>query len=188
MNIWESNYDLTSIGLNADSVEAGDVYLMCSKCYSIYRANISHVTKFNIVTKDKELIADGTQIRERLIIIDCPNCHTFNIDAIELDVNIAECVSILNKKGYYTKYSCEGEHSSAYIMMNKIYPEIKELVKRSSYWKLDNNYSKNMTIRCSSMIQDRSIYNNMLHIAELYDLVQKLPDKSSIEKEKTINE
>lgn len=188
MNISEFSYDISGTSLSTDLTEAGDVYLMCPECYSIYRATISHISKFNIVTKDKRLLAEGSQVKERFILIDCLNCHSLNLNAIELDVHIAECISLLNKKGYITKYCCEGEETSAYVVMYGIYPEIRELTNHSIYWELDTDYTKDTTIRCSKMIEDRSIYHKMLHIAELYDLVQKLPDKSSNKEEENINE
>lgn len=83
----------------------GTIAVMCPNCY--------HNTKHYVTTKANSLVHSDTVhvstiVDIRYTISKCPICAKERIDGIEIDPNIADAISILNQKGYYTKACCDG--------------------------------------------------------------------------------
>ena len=102
----------------------------------------------------------------------CPFCEN-RVVGIELDPNIAEDISILNKKGYTTKYCCEGHISdhqyitSPYIYFNNMHYDIAKNLPKT--WCVDNDYD--------GFIIRGDISNPKKKILEdLHKMVEKLPE------------
>lgn len=91
---------------------------MCPKCYQI-----SYVNVYNAVITTDFLHYSGIYTR-----IKCDNCGYEYIGYDCLDPNIAPILSILNMKGYRTKYSCsghwykdgDGKYSRGYIYFSTV--------------------------------------------------------------------
>lgn len=116
------NYPKTSISTRGGELQStysrkcvGTVAIMCPVCYHVTK----HRVKIEIDTSVKTMEEIDLHIFTDTVyrISKCPCCLQENLYAIEIDPNISNAISILNKKGYYTKYCCEG-HSrkeSSYI-------------------------------------------------------------------------
>lgn len=94
----------------------GDLALMCPACY-----DITHIHDFyyeNIIRS--EYCGTKIAILDQLpILVDCDKCG-YNELAIALDPNIAETISILNKKGYITKECCEGHDENLFYSCTNV--------------------------------------------------------------------
>ena len=102
----------------------------------------------------------------------CSFCEN-RVNGIELDPNIADDISILNKKGYKTKYCCEGhisDHqyiSAPYIYFNNTHDDIAKNLPKT--WNVDTDYD-HFVIR-------GDINNSKKKILEdLHKMVEKLPE------------
>ena len=78
----------------------GKLALMCPHCYEICMLDMDRKLKYNV--KDDCKITTFTKFFGK-----CKHCHEF-ADYIEIDGNIAKTIKILNRKGYFTKFCCEG--------------------------------------------------------------------------------
>ena len=92
---------------------AGFIGLMCPRCFNydiikIRNQFARYDTQSSLIYKTPvDTIVD---VKYKL---NCPICgRTDNF--IEVDPNIIKTISILNQKGYYTKYCCEGHDNSIY--------------------------------------------------------------------------
>lgn len=94
----------------------GTLALMCPKCYDLTYIDI----EYNIKIKSKIYGHNISISRDPKIQMTCKNCHWYD-DAILLDPNIAETISLLNKKGYTTEYCCEGHNGVKYNYDNEDY-------------------------------------------------------------------
>ena len=98
----------------------------------------------------------------------CENCGNEYFDPIQLDYNIAETISLLNKAGYKTKYCCEGHGKSdttAYIMFDgsRI---MKHLNTLPITWEIDLDSVK--TKYCNVVIRSEAC-NYEEAIMDIYD-------------------
>ena len=80
----------------------GEVKVMCPDCYQLYEIRIM----YNMVYDDSEIGYLDSTIKYNG---EC-RCGYYG-PLIELDVNIAKTIQILNLKGYHTKFCCEGHLS-----------------------------------------------------------------------------
>ena len=82
--------------------EQGDIALMCPVCFNMVEATVIN----NIYTGD---ILDqvGAFTPEVSYTCECKRCNEIST-FIPIDTNIAKTIKILNDKGYYTAFSCEG--------------------------------------------------------------------------------
>lgn len=135
----------------------------------------------------------------------CPECSSKE-SLIMLDPNITTVISLLNKKGFRTSFSCEGHKiadsdSYAYILFNNLSKKnqdiLTEAFKNSSYWVTynpdfllpyldksqfkyyNNNFMLDSMEKCKDS-KEENLKENYLH--ELLDIVMGLPylDKSEI--------
>lgn len=85
---------------------SGEHALICEECFNI----LSYTYRVNILAP---LDYYGEDHLEFSIGITCPHCGK-KMYHFDVDANIANLVSILNKRGYYTQYSCEGHSHCKY--------------------------------------------------------------------------
>lgn len=148
---------------------SGTIAYMCPLCYKIvyingkYDYNINtNIEEFNFYTE---------------FIYNCPCCdHT--VKGIELDPNIAESISELNRKGYITEFCCEGHISKKnyqdppYISFSTYYNSIKNLLPKSWYIDEDYNMANMFVIR-----GDIKHYSKKQILKDLENMVNDLPIK-----------
>ena len=151
----------------------GKLALMCPNCYGICMLNMDRKLKYTV--KDDCKISTFTKI-----FGDCKHCHKF-ADYIEIDGNIAKTIKILNRKGYFTKYCCEGHDkvkrkndkvSLAYIYFKNdlTYLEFIEKVLPNSWYIDQNDINKNkLIIRAKKGIPLKKRINDIQKMAKKLD-------------------
>lgn len=82
----------------------GRLALMCPYCYETHMIDINKKLKmkYHVKYNDNYEIFASTKFNGI-----CKYCHN-PVDFIEIDGNIAKTIKILNRKGYNTKFCCEG--------------------------------------------------------------------------------
>ena len=156
----------------------GYIGLMCKHCYRYWIKKIStksEVSIENIKSRDQNdcsiYIEPNIDIKYWL---DCECGESSNL--IEIDANIVEVISILNKIGYETKYCCEGHHGfiMPYIQFKdcSIFEE-KDKASNLRYWRLvEGNYNLSQ-VGAKLEVPDLSIPESV-YLEELYDFVNSL--------------
>ena len=81
--------------------ESGYLYLMCPECLYMQKIYKQRCTYMELHHSIKDLNYNET------ISGECPRCKE-SVIFQEIDFNIARAVDILNEKGYFTVFSCEG--------------------------------------------------------------------------------
>ena len=92
---------IENIGSNKVVCEIGNIALMCPECFHMIETNISSTKIINNIDKPNNF----TTCNEYYGF--CPNCkESVRFDTI--DINMMQIISVLNTKGYYTAFCCEG--------------------------------------------------------------------------------
>lgn len=84
----------------------GVISLMCPHCYNITEVSINNDIHSSVTNFEKSRIE--TNVCISYFSDKCDNCGIENIDYIEIDASISDIISKLNKKGYITRFCCEG--------------------------------------------------------------------------------
>lgn len=159
--------------LNNKQIEyyCGKIALMCPICYDIKYVDIN----INILVNKKDICC---MLKYCSV---CDNCKS-NCEFIELDPNIAEAISILNKKGYRTIFCCEGhDDNEAYIYFNSLYENaIMKIIKNidklyGSSWFIDKEDYENGKL----ILRVTKGSKKTKYLKELKDWADELPDISS---------
>lgn len=152
--------------LRDNSKTSGTIALMCPSCYHVIYINGSYGINLNY---GRDNIHANIAISYR-----CDWCfHPSMVTGIELDPNIAEAISQLNKKGYYTEWCCEGhtyDNSTPYIQFKN---SLDESIKLPKTWKFDSD--SNRTIIRSNLNK----YSKTKILEDLYEWVDNLEEKKS---------
>ena len=149
-------------------INSGTLAYMCPHCYNIIYINGK--TYSSISTSSS--IIDNFYLDINLIFM-CSFCEN-RVNGIELDPNIADDISILNKKGYKTKYCCEGhisDHqyiSAPYIYFNNTHDDIAKNLPKT--WYVDNDGYDGFVIRADINNSKKKI------LEDLHKMVEKLPE------------
>jgi hypothetical protein len=108
----------------------------------------------------------------------CPECEGRDLDLIVLDPNIADIISALNKKGYFTEYCCEGHGTcDPYIYFKNLdlYDLFSLNLPLSWYIDIQDLKENSLVIRA-----DETNWESALE--ELQEWVDSLPDISAVYK------
>lgn len=99
--------NLKTIGSKA----SGTIAFMCPKCYNVelFEGKIGCVLTPKRKLKKKDIYE--YLMLDMSISYKCTSCEEY-AEQIFLDPNIAIAISILNKKGFYTVFCCEGHHET----------------------------------------------------------------------------
>jgi len=120
----------------------GKIALICPECFATYMLYVNRKIKASINVKDDNYLNIYLGFGAF-----CDKCG-FSGSFIEVDGNLGTTIEILNRKGYYTNFCCEGhkknkKHSTiaqAYIYFKqdlKYFYTIKEYLPKT--WYIDNN-------------------------------------------------
>lgn len=125
-------------------IENGKLYLMCEDCFNLYpieqqfEANTKIKSKYAITAEPSELVYFKSK---------CNFCNIEDPILIELDYNIAEIISNLNKLGCRTAYCCEGHKggsSNGYIMFSD--NKFLKMAQKLKNWRVENIDSNRLRI------------------------------------------
>ena len=105
--------------------ESGNIGIMCPCCNycDIIQINTTALTNMRYF-KDKDTCEYSVGIQPSIHALECPDCGRYNLEMIQIDPSIVNIISILNRKGYYTAFCCEGhpdewdDEEKAYIQVN----------------------------------------------------------------------
>lgn len=105
----------------------GKIMLICSKCFSHKTIRVKYNIKFNY-TGNNRIIYPFMDVD-----LGC-NCKC---GKFEVDSNIGKAIVKLNKKGYKTKFCCEGhgKYIPAYIYFEENYEELMKKIPK--HWYID---------------------------------------------------
>lgn len=81
----------------------GQVVFMCPHCLHMVETHINSA----VFVGDKILDKVNNFIVNQEFHGECPNCKEYTPFEV-IDINMAQIIKILNDKGYYTAFSCEG--------------------------------------------------------------------------------
>ena len=81
--------------------EMNNVVLMCPECLHMIKSTIAFTNVINLQYEIENFISVNNYYGV------CPNCKE-DVKFELLDINIAQIIKVLNDKGYYTIFSCEG--------------------------------------------------------------------------------
>lgn len=94
----------------------GDICYLCPICFDRIDTTIECEMKSALTLQDPDTHCFVTHRVHRK----CWSCRN-EVDFIELDPNIGKVVQMLNKKGYYTKFCCEGHGKyNPYISFDQV--------------------------------------------------------------------
>lgn len=82
--------------------EIGDAASMCPNCFHMVETYMNYITILNHITDQVEDFRTDNNYYGV-----CPNCHK-DVKFELMDANMAKIINILNNKGYYTAFCCEG--------------------------------------------------------------------------------
>lgn len=177
----EYEYDMVS-----NDVMYGTLALMCPECFEINYADIIHSSHTTVSAYDDANIEPIIMPLPRYRIAECTCCGAEYVYAIPIDINIANAISLLNQKGYITKFSCEGHGvigSFGYIMfkdtgildyVDKLAPtwfvDHDGLSGRYAFFNDDDRITTHVIIRSDWFNYEESL-------SDLWDWVVGLPNK-----------
>ena len=153
----------------------GKLGLMCPNCFNVTKHQIT-ISGRTVISADHN--NDIAPWLDRVYVAyECPACKSHNVNLIELDPNIADAISILNKKGYRTLYCCEGhgnESIDAYI-----YFESKPLLDKFTHtipitWYVDYDW----IIKYNKFIIRSDAASYAEAMLDIYEWAKELPDLS----------
>lgn len=157
----------------------GRVGLMCPKCYNYFKINLNYNMNLSCEIDDLSIFPYSLEFKPIINIVSlmCDFCKCTDVELIRIDHNIVEDISILNKKGFITKYSCDGHiHGRAYISFdgNKILDYINTL---PITWTLRNNYARKNVTCPKNIIRIEAEPNcHEEALLDLHEWVKSLPD------------
>lgn len=152
----------------------GTLALMCPRCY--------HIEKYNVTANGKISISQTNSTNTRVLPFigisyyndsACPECGNDNHDLIEIDPNIADTISILNRKGFHTAFCCEGHGDNdtlAYIYFVRKYIMEKYIGTLPLTWYVDLD-----DIRRGHFIIRSESSNYVEAMLDIYEWAKSLP-------------
>ena len=82
--------------------EIGEIALMCPDCFNMIETNVSYTKIVYEILNEVEYFHTTNEYYGT-----CPNCGE-DVKFEVIDINMAKIINILNNKGYYTAFCCEG--------------------------------------------------------------------------------
>lgn len=167
-----TNDDNTTIAIRYIRGHAG---FYCKHCYHPI------VVKMNLEA-DYECDEDlDFEVRNKYYF-KCPECGKNNVFEYEIDPNITPTIALLNKKGYKTKFCCEGHYteegpSSAYIYFDEsIKPNVLTKYPLPYPWYRDMQIQKYLDESKKFVIRCNLFYKTDKRMNAIYKWAKSLPD------------
>lgn len=163
--------------------QLGYIGLMCPYCFYSVKVRVSNRLE-SIIKHDAE--GDDAPVVDVFIpvsyrVFECPSCKREYVHMIDIDVNIVDIISILNKKGYRTKYCCEGhgidDKPYIYFTSNAI---LKHLDTLPLSWFHDRKEINKGDFINKSVIIRSEYYKSGEHLFELKEWAESLPINTDI--------
>ena len=149
---------------------------MCPKCfdytirYLYYNSTFSIENEEPSTEEDVEMYADiNIDITKRR----CKACDADYTHMIPVDPNIVDCISVLNKKGYLTKFCCEGhgsKNTTGYIVF-----KTPLILKYIHLLPLTWNFDRQVYLDWNMIRIESDAYNYVESILDLREWVNNLP-------------
>lgn len=96
------NKSVKNVGKSKFVTQSGYIDLMCPECFHMEETYVSNKTiVLNNFSKNEFCVTDHKYFGT------CPNCKEC-VEFIPIDINMGKIINILNDKGYYTAFCCEG--------------------------------------------------------------------------------
>ena len=157
----------------------GFLSLMCPHCFNIVTRQVDYDISSSVEAIQH---VDGRSQTPDLHLFfsknykmtKCPKCKSKYVDMIELDPNISKAISLLNKKGYFTSYCCEGHgrYDTGYVVFTNKYQVLEHLNTLPITWCLDYNDIKQQK---SKLIIRTEYCNKAEAMVDLLDWANGLP-------------
>lgn len=176
------------VNYNEEGIKDGYITLMCPYCFSLYRIKTSYklVSKLEydpcILEDDYEEVPniESYIVDLKYYMHKCVNCNAREVELIILDNNIAPSISLLNKKGFYTNFCCEGHlYDNGVIDTSYIYFKNDCIMKYLDHlpkpWELDMSFYHDRN-HCIINCRFTDIEKQKQGISDLYEFVKSLPD------------
>ena len=96
------------------NMTTGHIALMCPECFNMAKVGIRNTIA---VENSEDIEYFNCSIGYHGV---CPNCKE-DVKFRVIDINMAQIINILNNKGYYTAYCCEGHINEDEFMYPYIY-------------------------------------------------------------------
>lgn len=162
---------------------------MCSECFQLKFAKSNTSVDINIFDDTApNFISFEPTVNIRYFAKKCPFCNTADAEFIKLDPHIANVVTSLNQKGYFTMFSCEGHMMDNTCKSTYIIFESNDLLDYESFlplsWGVDWEYYKTwgrVAIYAHHEVDQYGNLYNIEPIEELEEFVKQLPTARSIE-------
>ena len=151
--------------------------LMCPACYDYEIVKFNYTCNLSIEHKSltkKDIYSTVNVMIDRK----CPNCKGY-FEQIIVDPNIIESISILNKKGFYTEFCCEGHDNeyppSGYIKFrSRLILEYLDKLPSSWYHDIRDNNKYIYLYNCV-VIRSKG-ENKQQELQDLLEFAKSLPD------------
>lgn len=177
------------------NTEIGMVALMCPECFHIIELYTFNNKSVELLSKNiEDFSVDNSYYAT------CPKCGIHN-NFIELDINIAQIINILNTKGYYTAYCCEGHLEDNTFSPSYIYFYLWDDVEVLNNYPLPDGWNMPADDKAANLfkinndITNKTIFTDNEHaeyinevkanwnkkklLKDIYNWAVSLPDKHS---------
>lgn len=163
------------VGYKSEESYQGTVKVMCPNCFSLFECIIKSKNS-TLINQEKSDIFIYYNCKPQYIIDECV-CGAISNYGIELDYNIADIISELNKKGFYTRYCCEGHLSGSikpYIMFQE--KKIMEYYNILPFsWDINLSFLKYN----NKIVFESDYYNKEEALKDIKEFVDLLPNLNS---------
>ena len=169
-NISKSEFNQGKVNTHIHEKIKGHISCMCPKCFNVYDIKINY--ELYTLSKTDDHICISLKVNGI-----CKECNTYT-NMIILDGNIAKTISILNKKGYTTRFCCEGhkEYTDCYIYFsNNVYQYIEKMNIPDSWYIDEEDYHNNMCI-----IRSKENIGINKRINDIENWAENLPDITNV--------
>ena len=143
-------------------------YIMCKNCFHMEPIKIRVNNKIRLDRRNERVEVSN----KTYCYYECPECGNHAV-GIELDFHIAPIIQVLNKKGYYTLFCCEGHsiYDGGYIYFED------DFAMRYIVYLPDSCFVDLGDLREDKLIIRFEYCNKYRALEEIYEWALQLPDR-----------